>query len=91
MYVNSYLVQFLNNFYKLNLDKFGFCHRNTMLFSPLFFRYQTLATASDDAKQDNDTMTMSGKRIVADWLLVLGEYDGEIWCHSQKYHVNFSL
>ena len=41
-----------------------------------FFRYQTLATATDDAKQDNDAMSMSGKRIVADWVLGLGEY---IW------------
>ena len=45
-----------------------------MLFSPFFFRYQTLATATDDAKQDNDAMSMSGKRIIADWVLGLGEY-----------------
>ena len=33
-----------------------------------------MATATDDAKQDNDAMSMSGKRIIADWVLGLGEY-----------------
>ena len=50
--------------------KFQFRLKSLICF---FFRYQTLATATDDAKQDNDTMAMSGKRIVADWVLGLGE------------------
>jgi hypothetical protein len=43
-----------------------------------FLRYQNLATATEEKAKDKDDNIVSGKKIVADWVLVLGETASQI-------------